>query len=413
MRQSLPRQRGNNPWGRLLLAACLVLTMMAGWLLPVSAAEQTVTFRGLETGFDFEPGSVYTETDLFGAFHNMMPGDSRTEVVTFRNGADDCDYVNLYLRAVPHDAQGNPLSPALKEAGETEESANAFLAQLTLTVRVGGSVLYEGPANAGLEEPVRLGTFRTGESGEIQVSLSMPKELGNAYAGRLGEIDWVFHAEGFTESQLTVRKVWSDGNDAHKADSVQVNLLCDGTVSETRTLSEKNQWTVTFDGLAEGHTWTAEEAEVPADYTVSYAVEGNVTTITNTRKGTPPEPSGKTELTVCKVWNSKKTTHPDQVSITLYDGSTAVETVALNEGNGWRYTWTGLRDDGNWQVRETNVPKGYAPSYESKDGVVTVTNTDALIQTGQLKWPIPVLGGLGLVLVVLGCAMTLRKKRHA
>lgn len=407
------RSMGNKSWGRLLLAVCLIVIMAAGWLLPVQAAEPTVTFRGLEAGFAFGPGSTYTETDLFRDFKDMMPGDSRTQTVAFRNEAKDCDYVNLYFSTVSHDTEENPLSPALKEAGETEASANAFLARLTLEIRVGEDVIYSGPANGALQTPVMLGTFRRGDSAEIQVSVSMPKELSNEYAGRLGEIDWVFHGEGFTESQLTVRKVWSDGNDAHEKDTVQVNLLRDGELAETQTLSQENQWTYTFDGLAEGYTWTAEEAQVPQGYEASYAVEGNVTTITNTRKGAEPEPSGKTELTVRKEWNSKKKEHPDQVTITLYDGSNAVETVTLNAGNNWSYTWTGLRDDGNWQVRETNVPHNYVPSYSVRDGVVIVTNTDALIYTGQLKWPVPVLGGLGLILVILGCAMTLRKKRHA
>lgn len=407
------RSTGNKSWCRLLLAVCLAAIMASGWLLPVRAAEPSVTFRGLEEGFKFAPGSEYTDTDLFQNFKDMMPGDSRTEVILFRNEAKDCDYANLYLRAVAHDPEGNPLSPALTEAGETEESANAFLAELTLEIRIGENLVYRGPANAGLETPVSLGTFRRGESAEIQVGLSMPKELGNEYAGRLGEIDWVFHGEGFTESQLTVRKVWSDGNEAHKQDKVTVNLLRDGGIADTAELSAENQWTYTFDGLAEGHVWTAEEAQVLEGYEVSYALEGNVTTITNTRKGGGTEPSGKTEVTVRKEWDSKKKEHPAQVTVTLYNGSNAVETVALNEKNGWTYSWTGLRDDGNWQVRETNVPRNYVPSYSVRDGVVVVTNTDALIQTGQLNWPIYVLGGLGLVLLIAGCAMTLRKKRHA
>ena len=47
-----------------------------------------------------------------------------------------------------------------------------------------------------------------------------------------------------------------------------------------------------------------------------------------------------------------------------------------------------------------------------KDGVVTVTNTATLIQTGQLNWPIAVLGGLGLVLISLGGIMIFRKKKN-
>ena len=157
MRNNLLIRMGSRAWFRLLVALCLVFNVTAGWLLmPASAAEPTVTFHGLEAGFAFAPGSAYTATDLFGAFENMMPGDSRTESIIFRNEARDCDYVNLYLHAVPHDPEGNPLSPALKQAGETEATANAFLAQLILQVRLGGSVLYSGPANAGLEAPVKL-----------------------------------------------------------------------------------------------------------------------------------------------------------------------------------------------------------------------------------------------------------------
>ena len=45
-------------------------------------------------------------------------------------------------------------------------------------------------------------------------------------------------------------------------------------------------------------------------------------------------------------------------------------------------------------VLETNIPKGYVPSYSvSADGtVVTITNSKSLIQTGQLNWPVWVLG---------------------
>ena len=52
------------------------------------------------------------------------------------------------------------------------------------------------------------------------------------------------------------------------------------------------------------------------------------------------------------------------------------------------------------------------PSYSVSNGVVTITNTPGLLQTGQLNWPIWVLGGAGLVLVALGGAMLLKKKRN-
>lgn len=43
---------------------------------------------------------------------------------------------------------------------------------------------------------------------------------------------------------------------------------------------------------------------------------------------------------------------------------------------------------------------------------MTITNTHTLIQTGQLNWPIWVLGGAGLVLIALGGVMLVKKKKH-
>ena len=44
--------------------------------------------------------------------------------------------------------------------------------------------------------------------------------------------------------------------------------------------------------------------------------------------------------------------------------------------------------------------------------MVTITNTKTLIQTGQLNWPVWVLGGAGIVLISLGGAMLLKKKKE-
>ena len=61
---------------------------------------------------------------------------------------------------------------------------------------------------------------------------------------------------------------------------------------------------------------------------------------------------------------------------------------------------------------ESNIPKGYVPSYNVSGNVVTITNTASLIQTGQLNWPIWILGGGGFILVSLGGIILLKKKRE-
>ena len=402
---------------KAITSLVLMLLVVMSMSVTAFAASPSITFEGFSKGFDFQPGSEYTETDLFGSFKNVMPGDTVTETITFTNSATDCDFVNLYMRAEAHDETDNPLSPKVAEK-ETVATMTEFLSKLSMKVWNGTELIYDASPDQldGLKSNKLLGTFRTGETATLKVELSVPIELGNEYANRVGEVDWIFHVEAYNESQLSVRKVWSDGNANHANDSITVNLLKDGKVESSQELNAANGWAYTFDRLLEGHTWTVEEAEVPAGYTVSYNTVGTLTTITNTKKTPPkpdPDPSYPLDVVVRKVWSSDDMKdRPDSVTVTLYNGDVPYETVRLGAWNNWTYTWKDLSAYGNWQVIESNIPKGYVPSYSVSGNVVTITNTRSLIQTGQLNWPIWVLGGAGLVLVALGGAMLVKKKRE-
>ena len=402
---------------RAICSLVLMLLMVMSLASTAFAASPSITFNGFSKGFDLQPGSEYTETDLFGSFKNVMPGDTVTETITFTNSATDCDFVNLYMRAEAHDETANPLSSKVAEK-ETVVTMTEFLSKLSMKVWNGTELIYDASPDQldGLKSNKLLGTFRTGESATLKVELSVPIELDNKYANRVGEVDWIFHVEAYNESQLSVRKVWSDGNANHANDSITVNLLKDGKVESSQELNAANGWAYTFDRLLEGHTWTVEEAEVPAGYTVSYNTVGTLTTITNTKKTPPkpdPDPSYPLDVVVRKVWSSDDMKNrPDSVTVTLYNGDVPYETVRLGAWNNWTYTWKDLSAYGNWQVIESNIPKGYVPSYSVSGNVVTITNTRSLIQTGQLNWPIWVLGGAGLVLVSLGGAMLVKKKRE-
>lgn len=403
---------------KAIFSLVLMLLMVMSLASTALAASPSITFNGFTSGFDFQPGSEYTETDLFGNFKNVMPGDTVTETITFTNSAADCDFVNLYMRAEAHDETENPLSEKVAASGETVATMTEFLSKLSMKAWNGTELIYDASPDQldGLKNNVFLGTFRTGETATLKVELSIPIELGNEYANRVGEVDWIFHVEAYNESQLSVRKVWSDGNANHANDSITVNLLKDGRIERSQELNAANGWAYTFDRLLEGHTWTVEEASVPAEYTVSYNTVGTMTTITNTRNYTPPDrpdPTYPLDISVCKVWSGDDgKDRPDSVTVTLYNGDVAYDTVRLGAWNNWSYTWKDLNTYGNWQVVETNIPKGYVPSYRVNNGVVTITNTRSLIQTGQLNWPIWVLGGAGFALVALGGAILMKKKKQ-
>jgi len=393
----------------ILLAIALILSVS----VTAFAADSTVTFKGAQEGFEFQPGSEYTATDLFDNFKNVMPGDQLTETIQLKNEATDCDYIKLYMRAVVHDENDNPLSEKVAET-ETVATMQDFLSQLTMRIYNGDELIYNAsPDEAGaLANNVLLGTLSKGESLNLRVELDVPIELGDEYANRVGEVDWIFLAECIEYEKLTVHKVWDDNGYPNRPDSVTMHLLRDGEKHEEIVLNADNQWTYTWDDLDDRYDWSVKE-DVPNGYEVSYKTEDNKIFITNHRDYDPPVEPDPEDLTVKKVWsdeNDKLDIRPDSVTVTLYNGDTAVDKVTLGAWNNWSYTWTDLDGNGDWSVLETGIPKGYTPSYRTNGDAVTITNTATLIQTGQLNWPIPVLGGLGVLMIFFGILM-MRKKR--
>ncbi len=567
----------------LAMTFVLVLSMATG----IYADETpTITFKGFgkSAGFDFQPGTVYHSTDLFQGFKNVVPGDTLSQRIIFKNEAADTDYVVLSMRAELHDEQTNP--PQTKDAQDVAWM-NEFLSKLSMKVTAGSQVVFDASPDqlGGLKNFVRLGAVSSGKTLDLNVELTVPLDLDNAYADRIGEVDWVFHVDGYNVTHLTVRKVWNDGglpvdhsndvvmidlladgqsylparltadtnwthdfynldtdfewsvvetnvpegydvsyevtdtevtiintrkdltsltvekqwvnganaqpesatvellangqtvesvilstqnnwqhtwNDLAKdiawsvretnvpegyrpvyqtegtktviqnvyktepidqktsltvekvwageqphPDAVTAVLLANGEARETVTLSAENNWQHTWTALDASVNWSAVEQDVPAGYKATYETNGQTVTITNTPVSTEPA-----ALTVKKVWSGDKgIKRPEAVTATLYNGTEKVESVLLNAANGWTYTWENLDPSGSWQVVETNIPKEYTPSYKVENGVVTITNTATLIHTGQLKWPVPVLGGLGLILAALGCVVIFRKKK--
>ena len=195
----------------LLLAIILVCTLP----LTAFAADSTITFEGKSTGFTFKPGSEYTTTDLFDNFKDVMPGDVLTEEITIQNNASDYDYINLYIRAITHDEEGNPLtySETFENADgndqtgidgrrdETVATMVDFLSQLSMKVYNNGTLIYEASPDEldGLANNVFLGTYRKGVAGKLTVELGVPLSLGNEYANRVGEVDWVFTVEALDD----------------------------------------------------------------------------------------------------------------------------------------------------------------------------------------------------------------------
>lgn len=118
------------------------------------------------------------------------------------------------------------------------------------------------------------------------------------------------------------------------------------------------------------------------------------------------------DITVRKVWNDGGQSHPASITVQLYNGDTPAGTAVLSGENGWSHTWPDMPESDSWSVRETDVPQGYTATCRQDGFVFTVTNTSTLIQTGQLKWPVPVLSVSGLLLFAFGWILYFRVRRR-
>ena len=119
-----------------------------------------------------------------------------------------------------------------------------------------------------------------------------------------------------------------------------------------------------------------------------------------------------TAITIKKVWNtdaSAKAT--DRITVQLLREGVVVETATLSEQNHWQVTYTDMPESDAYSIVEVNIPKGFTATYSQSGYVFTVTNSTALIQTGQLLWPIPVLAMTGMCLITVG-TIVLRKTRN-
>lgn len=180
----------------LLMALALVLS------LSVPAFASSVTFQGKSQGFALDGHNQLTATDLFGNFKNLMPGDSVSETITIRNVARDCDYIKLYIRAVPHSDGGNPPASSYVNELENVASMEDFLSQLYMEVYQGSSRIYHGSPDEldGFQDNVYLGRYKKNQGTTLTVTLKVPADLDNEYAFRAGEVDWVFTVECYDES---------------------------------------------------------------------------------------------------------------------------------------------------------------------------------------------------------------------
>ena len=251
---------------------------------------------------------------------------------------------------------------------------------------------------------------------------------------------------------VTVYKLWDDGENAagKRPAQVTVQLIRGDTVEKTATLSAANSWSHTFYELDPTASYTVREAAI-SGYTADY--RGNASTgITITNRTAPqpdqpinPDPPTPAEpvpeimdIPVTVVWHGDENhlqVRPEQVSLHLISSGNIVSTLYLTAVNGWTGIFADVPADLPYSIWQESVTD-YSTSYGGDAGLgFTVFNAyrsntpsdppsppqppdpppyepsvpvgpsqPTIPQTGALLFPLWLLLGAGILLVLLGLA---------
>ncbi|MBQ9333397.1 MAG: Cna B-type domain-containing protein [Lachnospiraceae bacterium] len=206
------------------------------------------------------------------------------------------------------------------------------------------------------------------------------------------------------KTRISVAKEWSDAEnqDGKRPSAVTVNLLANGSITATATLSSSNNWQHTFDDLdkylgGQEIVYSISESDVEG-YTPTYVDstddEGyRVVTITNSYT---PE---TTYVSAQKIWSDGENqdgSRPQQVTVILKANGEEIHRKSAYANTNWACSFTNLPkysagEEILYTIEEVSV-EGYTSAITNVEGktneyIITNTHKPATISiSGGKKW---------------------------
>ena len=358
---------------------------------------------------------------------NLMNGNAVVDTVTLKEANDWSATVgNLEKKAGGKDIEYTWTEGSMPEGYKlTDTRKNGTVTTLTNTyapekVSITGTKTWNDANNQDGKRPtsIKISLFANGnvvKSLDVTAATNwtysftdLPKyEAGTEIKYTVGEeavADYETKVEGYNITNthkpatldITGTKTWNDSNnqDGKRPKSITVNLLANGIITDTKTVTADDNWTYSFTDLpkyANGQeiTYTVSELTVP----------GYTTTIDDNYNITNSYTPGETSASVTKIWDdadNQDGIRPESITVALLaNGTPTNKTVTLTAANNWTQTITGLQEkaDGEYITytwTEVDVPEGYSLTGTSKnETVTTLTNThtpELTSITGTKTW---------------------------
>jgi len=173
---------------------------------------------------------------------------------------------------------------------------------------------------------------------------------------------------------ITGTKTWNDNDnqDGKRPTSITVNLLADGTVYASQTVTAATNWKYTFDNLPVNKNGTAINYTIGEVEVTDYTTEIDEYDIINTHTPETTSVSGQ------KVWddaNNQDGKRPNSIKVRLLANGTEVATKDVTAADNWAYNFTDLPKYANGEEIVYTVTEDAVPDYTTAINGTTITNS--------------------------------------
>lgn len=171
-------------------------------------------------------------------------------------------------------------------------------------------------------------------------------------------------------TEIEGTKTWLDGNSEERPTSIQVNLLRDGELIDSATVTAATDWSYSFTDLfvtdEEGEAYTYTIEEVPVDGYTS-TVDGF--DITNLRVG-------ETAVKGTKTWlDDNSSERPESITVNLLQNGQQIDSQLVTAGTDWKYAFDDLPEFDQQGVAYTyTVTEDTVQGYETTIDGFSITN---------------------------------------
>ena len=184
-------------------------------------------------------------------------------------------------------------------------------------------------------------------------------------------------------------KTWNDADnqDGKRPESIAINLLADGTVIKTVTVTETDGWAWSFTDLPKYAAGNEITYTITEDAVADYTTEVDGYNVTNSH-----EPA-KVGFSGSKTWNdadNQDGIRPESITINLLADGKVAETKTVTAADNWAWTFSNLpkyRDQGVAIVYAIEEIEVYGYTSEIVGYSVTNTHTPATVEVkGSKTW---------------------------